>query len=258
MKPEGIKKDGVLLAIRENRVVSGNTRLMVLDGKLDARPGQFLQVRVSGTFDPLLRRPLSIHDAGGGEVRLLYREVGRGTALLAGKRPGEFLDVLGPLGNGFPAVNGENAVLVAGGLGMAPLYFLARRLFEAGKQVYFLLGARQAADVYIPDKLPGLVRRLLVATEDGSMGTRGMVTDLLAGLSQKQATVFCCGPWSMMEEVTRLCAQRGWQSYVSLEARMACGVGACQGCVVLTARGYRRVCADGPVFAGEEVFAHDA
>lgn len=258
MKPGGIKKTGVLLTVRENKMVSENTALMVLEGELAARPGQFLQVRVSETFDPLLRRPLSIHDSEGKEVRLLYRVAGRGTRLLAEKRPGDNLDVLGPLGNGFPGMPGEDAVLVAGGLGVAPLYFLARRLSEAGKQVDFLLGAKHAGDVYIPEKLTGFVRQLLVATEDGSRGTRGLVTDLLAGLKQDSVTVFCCGPLGMMKEVTRLSARQGWKTYVSLEAHMACGVGACQGCVVMTEQGYRRVCADGPVFSGEEVFGRDA
>jgi len=244
--------------IKENvQVAAGIFRLTIV-GSMEARPGQFLQVATGKTHDPLLRRPLSIHDCSDGEVVLLFHLAGRGTALLAEKNPGDTLDALGPLGNGFPVVPHGKAILVAGGIGLAPLFFLARALKEAGREVIFLAGAKNAASLYVPPTLPRLVDALRLATDDGSAGQRGLVTgELTEILAGSKAEVFACGPKPMLREVALRAESRGLVSHLLLEVRMACGVGACQGCVVTVSLGgqsqYKRACVDGPVFRGGEV-----
>ncbi|MBS4031101.1 MAG: dihydroorotate dehydrogenase electron transfer subunit [Clostridiales bacterium] len=248
-----------VMYIKEHTLVAPDIRRMVLDDSIYARPGQFVQISVSPTLDPFLRRPLSVHDDGEGGLVLLYRASGRGTRLLAEKKPGDSVDILGPLGNGFPVTDAPAAILVAGGIGVAPLCYLARTLCEAGKQVIFLFGAQKADQLYIPKAITPFLTVLETATDDGSAGHHGPVTEVLEQFLQKGAVpVYGCGPEGMLRAMVRVAAQYYAQTYVSLEARMACGVGACLGCVVETfqnsGEAYQRVCVDGPVFSGEEVF----
>lgn len=250
-----------VMQIKEHSLVAPDTWRMVLDGSVSAKPGQFVQVSVSSTHDPLLRRPLSVHDDGPDGLTLLYRTIGRGTRMLAEKKPGDYLDILGPLGNGFPIPAEKTAVLVAGGIGAAPLCYLAKKLIEAGKQVIFLFGAQNAAQLYLPKTLTPFLKVLETATDDGSAGHHGLVTELMKQyLENDPMPVYSCGPEGMLRAVVKTAASYNAQAYVSLEARMACGVGACLGCVVelsqKSGKTYQRVCVDGPVFSGEEVFCH--
>lgn len=229
---------------------------LTLAGGLAAVPGQFVQVGVSSTADPLLKRPFSIHYCNGSRLVLLYQVTGRGTNLLAAKKEGEILEVTGPLGRGFPLPEEGRAVVVAGGMGAAPLYYLLHALKSAGRDVTFLYGARTAAALVLQEQYRSLVRHYAAATDDGSFGRQGPVTELLQEeLSRRPGVVFACGPEPMLREAAAIAAGFNSRCFVSLEARMACGVGACLGCVIPGADGrYRRVCADGPVFAAEEVF----
>lgn len=220
-----------------------------------ARPGQFVMVRCSEGYDPLLRRPLSIHRVALGEreqgaLALLFAVVGRGTRWLARRKEGDMIDLLGPLGRGFEiGPESRNLLLVAGGIGIAPLVALAQKAIANGSEVTLLLGAPTQAQLYPADLLPPQVR-LVVATEDGSAGTKGLVTDLLARLAAEADQVFACGPISMY----RAMASQGWQILqgksvqVSLEVRMGCGFGFCYGCAVETWSGLKLVCKDGPIF----------
>ncbi len=219
-----------------------------------AQPGQFcmLQTRTRGTTDPLLRRPLSIHDADGETVLFLYRVVGKGTRLLAAKRPGEEIRILGPLGHGFTDDNERKSILVGGGLGMAPLLFLAKR--HAKDRTIIMLGARTSgelarADAYLPH-----ADELIISTEDGGLGRPGLVTVPLAERIESAARatsalqVLACGPWPMARAVAHLCQRHEIACQVSLEAHMACGTGLCLGCAVpRSGGGYLHVCTDGPV-----------
>lgn len=231
------------------------------------RPGQFLYLRPGRTSDPLLRRPVSIFsiDRGRGAVGLLFRLVGRGTEALSRMAPGAMLDLLGPLGRGFSLPPGiGQALLVAGGLGVAPLFFLAQILVEEKVPVRFLLGARRKEELLCVDRLQALQVALSVSTDDGSEGFAGQVTDLLEevirreGCDSEGCCIYSTGPESMMATVASLARRGGFPAQFSLERHMACGVGACQGCAI---RGrsddgslvYRRVCADGPVFHREEL-----
>ena len=230
----------------------------------DARPGQFVMIRVRRGADPLLRRPFSICGTGpGGILRILYRVVGRGTAILSRLPRGDRLPVLGPLGRGFD-LTGENpsCILVAGGMGIAPLLFLA----AAGSgALTFMAGFRSAAEQIPPDLFgPGPVE-VLPATDDGSVGHHGPVTELLeqhlSAVKKNAAAVCSCGPLPMLQRVALLCRDRGVPCQVSLEAAMACGLGVCRGCAVRASRGeketYYHVCRDGPVFDARTLYWED-
>jgi len=216
----------------------------------ECRPGQFVNVRCSPFYEPLLRRPLSIFDIDKekGELSLLIRIVGKGTKLLSQLEKGDELDVLGPLGNSFPYENYENPLLIAGGIGVAPLHFLAKTL----DQPTFIFGAKSKDELYALDELKRLAK-VLVFTEDGSEGERGLATDKLPKLIPEHDVIFACGPVGMLREVARIAKKMGIPSFLSLEERMACGFGACLGCGVRTRDGYKRVCKDGPIMPGEEV-----
>ena len=233
----------------------------------EAQPGQFLHLRIREGTDPLLRRPFSIHrvDRERGEVQVLYQVVGRGTRLLSRRPTGECLDVLGPLGHGFEVCEeGGGVLLVAGGIGMAPLIFLWEDLFR-GRAVTALIGARSRDGILCHDLLRSGGATVHIATDDGSFGHRGLVTDLLnaqleAGREASASpVVYACGPVAMLASVAALCRAYGVPCQVSLESRMACGVGACLGCVLKVRSsvppGYatKRVCKEGPVFDAEEV-----
>nr|MBF0220805.1 dihydroorotate dehydrogenase electron transfer subunit [Desulfobulbaceae bacterium] len=228
-----------------------------------ARPGQFLMVQASDDgYDPLLRRPFSIHNVtSSGEVHIAYKVIGRGTELMSRMAAGGTIDIVGPQGNGF-TVNGKHHFIVGGGMGIAPMQFLTKKIVkEAGKpKVHILLGARDKAELeafneyYNP--ISGVDVRL--ATDDGSFAHHGLVTDLLreAGgeFGAGQHMVYCCGPHPMMKAVATLSRELGWGCQVSLETMMACGIAACLGCTVestkLNSKGgaYLHVCQDGPVF----------
>ncbi len=224
-----------------------------------ARPGQFAMVKVSDGLDPLLRRPFSIHRvaaADTGEFEVLFRVVGSGTRRLAQLRVGEGVEVLGPLGRGF-RLEGRRPLLVGGGVGVAPLLFLAEEMLSQGLRPRLLLGGRADRDVLCHDDFACLAVPYSLATEDGSLGEPGLVTRLLEKeLEQGTAgvCVYACGPSLMLGAVARLCGAAGVPCQVSLEAHMACGVGACLGCVVPgTAEPYLRVCKEGPVFDAGEI-----
>ena len=214
-----------------------------------AQPGQFLMVRCGDDHDPLLRRPLSIHRTAGGEqVALLFNVVGKGTLLLSQYQRGDRLGLLGPLGNGFSLHSGtRRLLLVAGGIGIAPLIFLADEALNQGHVVNLLMGVPKAPLLYPRSLLPSLID-LVIATEDGSEGRKGVVTDLIADRIKQADQVFACGPVSMYESIAGHGFGGDKSVQVSLEVMMGCGLGACYGCTIRTRGGLRQVCHDGPVF----------
>ena len=226
-----------------------------------ARPGQFVMLRAAALSDPLLRRPFSIHQVtASGWVQILFKVVGKGTALLARLAPGMKVDILGPLGNRFDLQRQGKYCLVGGGMGIAPLYFLARELQRSNppEAVVPLLGARTGSELQpLADDFTALGLEPLLATDDGSLGHHGLVIDLLANLSQEEPwRVYCCGPYPMMRAVVRFCREKGISCQVSLETMMACGVSACLGCAIPAADlsgPYKHVCKDGPVFDAEAI-----
>lgn len=235
-----------------------------------AKPGQFLEVLCSKNTAPLLRRPFGIHRISRRCVTILYETVGEGTELLSRCAKGECLDVIGPLGNGFDAsLSGRTAMLVAGGIGVAPLLALAERLaysvqrtaYRKKRKVYVLIGARSKSHIICESEFKRLGCKVLVSTEDGSKGHKGLVTDMLKNLSsisRDVATIYACGPIGMLKAVSQIAKEKQISCQVSLEERMACGVGVCLGCPVKVRKElidfeYKMVCKDGPVFNAEEI-----
>jgi len=216
-----------------------------------AEPGQFVMIQVPDSRF-LLRRPLSIFAVRDDEVTFLIEARGAGSARLTETRAGDILSVQGPLGNGFPLAGVRRALLIGGGIGVAPLQFLADRLAAAGVGVTAAFGFRDARQARLAAAFH--IEHLWLATEDGSAGRRGTVIDLAGAIGAAKNTVlFACGPDAMLAAVQRWAAERSLRGHASLEAHMACGTGSCHGCVVPTTSGYQRVCAEGPVLPLQEI-----
>ncbi len=228
-------------------------------------PGQFVEVRCSEGTDPLLRRPFGVHRKLKNGIQLLFEVVGRGTEVIAAKNAGDTLDIIGPLGNGFDIKKRTDiAILVAGGNGIAPIFGLAEEMKYRGSDVILLMGACSKSGVLCEKELRSIGVRVMISTEDGSKGCRGLVTKLLARtlaeFGTKRKTVYACGPTGMLRAVSKMAVDDGTSCQVSLEERMACGVGVCLGCPVKIKNGlgedsfeYKMVCKDGPVFDAGEI-----
>jgi dihydroorotate dehydrogenase electron transfer subunit len=214
------------------------------------RPGQFVQVKVDGSQDTFLRRPISIHDVDyqNNTIKLLIQVVGKGTDAMSKLSKGDFLNIIYPLGNSFSIPSrGQIVLLVGGGCGIAPLLFLARDLKAKGFVPVIILGFRNKDRVIEIDDYK-LVGEVFVTTEDGSMGEKGYVTDHSILKSQRFDKVYCCGPESMMKAVAQFAKTNKVNCEVSLENLMACGIGICLCCIVDTTKGNLCTCTEGPVF----------
>jgi len=239
-----------------------------------ARPGQFVMIGLNwGVFEPLLRRPMSIHYVKNKEIEILYETLGQGTQILSQKKPGEYLDVLGPLGNGFEIsrLDAASIILVAGGMGVAPLLYLAQKLMKRKMQnakckTLVLIGAKTKKNILCEKEFKELGCDVKISTDDGTRGFKGRVTELLgqtlADLKSPTSGMYTCGPAAMLKSVASLASKYKIEAWGSLEAHMACGIGACMGCVIgvedenrYNKEGfvYQRVCKDGPVFALSQI-----
>jgi dihydroorotate dehydrogenase electron transfer subunit len=219
-------------------------------------PGQFVHVRISEGTDFLLRRPFSVHRREGGRIELLYQVLGAGTRELSRKVPGDEMDVVGPLGHGWTVPpDATHALLVAGGLGSAPLGMLAEDLAARGVAVVVAQGAPTSERLVGRGVFESVARRVEYATDDGSEGQRGFVTALSEALlaAEEFNVVYVCGPEAMQRIVATQAADHDVYCEVSLERLMACGIGACLSCVVSTVHGLRRACVNGPVFPATDV-----
>lgn len=231
-----------------------------------ARPGQFVMVKVSAEPFPLLRRPLSLHAADASGISLFFKVCGLGTEILSRKRDGDVLDVLGPLGKGFSvseALRGKRVVLVGGGRGAAPLFFLGGELKALGARVEMLYGGRCLSDIPLRHEFEAAGLTLACSTDDGAFGYRGLVTDLLRETASRGPAdfVFACGPEAMMKAVAGWARKEGVPAEFSLESVMGCGIGACWGCVRRVkgpdGAGWTKICEDGPVFSGDRIVWED-
>jgi len=228
-----------------------NVYELVLSGDTSAitAPGQFVNIRLEGLF---LRRPISVCDYGEKTLTLIYKVVGKGTEQLSRMVPGETLDLLTGLGNGYdltPA--GDKPLLLGGGVGVPPLYHLAKRLRAMDKQVTVVLGFNTESEIFYEDAFRALGCRTVVTTADGSRGVKGFVTD---ALPEAYSYFYACGPEPMLKAVYRATNTSG---QLSFEERMGCGFGACMGCSCKTLTGYKRICKDGPVMKKEEILWED-
>lgn len=227
-----------------------------------AKPGQFLMVRVSDQVYPLLRRPLSIHAKESNSLEIFFQIAGQGTTILAQKKEGEGLDILGPLGKGFDwdaGIKGKIVFLIGGGRGIAPLYFLAQELRTAGARVKVLYGGKGLPDLPLKQKFEKAGLNIACSTDDGTSGFQGFVTGLLQREISEQppAALFVCGPDPMMKKTAEIAAREKIPAQFSLESMMGCGFGACWGCVKRIRKSddgaWRKICEDGPVFSGDEI-----
>lgn len=238
-----------LLEIVSNRRLAPNVYEMILRGDCSAiaAPGQFVNLRLSGFY---LRRPISVCNVEDDRLTLIYKVVGRGTEAMSHMRPGEKLDALMGLGNGYSLDEcGDRPLLIGGGAGVPPMYLLAKRLLARGADVTVVLGFNTAEEIFYEDEFRALGARVLVATADGSYGVRGFVTDAMSSLPEPSA-VCACGPEPMLKAVYQATDVPGQFSF---ESRMGCGFGACMGCTCKTKYGAKRICKDGPVLRREEI-----
>lgn len=220
------------------------------------KPGQFFHVRITDGLTPFFRRPFSVFRAQEG-LDILYEPVGLGTQLLSKKKKGDGIDCLGPLGKGFdmPPASTEQVVLVAGGIGLAPLMILSDHIKTKGYDVILLYGGRSLGHVPSFQEFKKNGCRVFVATDDGSVGKKGRVDRLFLKINVKKKTfLYTCGPKPMIASVRRFAQKQHWKGQASLEEVMACGVGICLGCSIKTAQGFQTVCDDGPVFNLEDLF----
>ena len=233
--------------LTENTPLTDSVYRMRLQGDTSAvtAPGQFVNVQLEGLF---LRRPVSVCDLEGDLLTLIYKNVGRGTAQMAGLKPGHTLDLLTGLGNGYDlSLSGNHPVLLGGGVGVPPLFWLARQLLARGVRVSAVLGFNTRNEIFLEKEFREIGVEVTVTTADGSCGVRGFVTD---AIPEGCTHFYACGPEPMLRAVYRAVDTYG---QFSLEERMGCGFGACMGCSFRTRDGAKRICREGPVFRKEEL-----
>ena len=238
--------------IIENKEVAQNIYRLIVECGMNGRPGQFIQVRLpSDEFT--LRRPFGIAGITNGQLKMFYRLVGHGTKFLSSCKPGESINLLGPLGNHFEISDSEGILLIGGGMGLAPLIFAA----SEAKSADIFMGGRNAEEVlFWQDEFKSCADKIFVMTDDGSYGNKGFVTDFLPeALSSKHYDkILVCGPEIMMRKVAAIAKEYNIPCQVSMEKRMACGLGACLSCSIESINGRKKVCKDGPIFNADEVF----
>ena len=240
-----------LFEIVSNTALTENVFKMVMRGDTSAitAPGQFVNIKLEGLY---LRRPISVCDVQGDELTIIYKAVGKGTKQMSQMTEG-VLDVLTGLGNGYDlSITGDRPVLLGGGVGVPPMYLLAKRLIAEGKKVSVILGFNTKAEVFYENEFKALGCDVTVTTVDGSYGVKGFVTDVLKDVDY---THFCtCGPEPMLKAIYKASSTSGQMSF---EKRMGCGFGACMGCSCKTITGYKRICKEGPVMKKEEILWED-
>ena len=236
-----------IFTIQSNTPLTKDVMKMVLEGDTSAitASGQFVNIALEGKF---LRRPISVCDYDNSTLTIIYKVVGKGTAQLKEMAAGQQLDILTGLGNGYDlSCAGDSPVLLGGGVGVPPMYNLAKKLVAMGKSVSVLLGFNTASEIFYEDEFKALGCSVTVTTVDGSYGVKGFVTDVLP---ERYSHFYTCGPEPMLKAVYRATVTSGQMSF---EERMGCGFGACMGCSCKTLTGYKRICKDGPVMRKEEI-----
>ena len=236
-----------IFTILSNTALTDNVYKMVLSGDTSAitAPGQFVNIQLDGLF---LRRPISVCDYDESTLTIIYKVVGKGTQAMSQMASGE-LDILTGLGNGYDLTeSGDHPVLVGGGVGVPPMYNLAKKLLEEGKKVTVILGFNTKSEIFYEEEFKKLGCTVLVTTVDGSYGIPGFVTEALKDVSYSY--FYSCGPEPMLKALYKATTSSGQMSF---EERMGCGFGACMGCSCKTLTGYKRICKDGPVMRKEEI-----
>lgn len=239
-KPIKVSKDHYLLKIETNK---------------NYKPGQFINIKVNSQNDPLLRRPFSLFDYSNNILEVIIQTVGKGTKFIRDYAKVGDIDILGPLGNGFSLVENKKVLIIGGGVGNAPLYFLSKELKKLNCNVTYIYGSRNKEYIYEQNKFESAVDKFILTTDDGSSGQKGFVTDAAEELlkSENYDNLYTCGPTPMMEAVMKVFSSTNITCEASLENYFGCGIGVCSGCTVQTTNGQKRACIDGPVFDGKEL-----
>lgn len=237
-KPEKICNDHYLIKIYSPGIFS--------------QPGQFVNIRIGEQTDPLLRRPFSIHNHANDVIEVVFKVVGKGTRLLRDYlKPGE-IDFIGPRGTGFTLIEGGKALLIGGGVGNAPLYYLARILKERNNHISYLYGARSNDFIYLKDRYNLIADSFILVTDDGSEGRKALVTDIASDILSREDFdyIYLCGPSDMLRRALSIVHDKAVPVEASIEKYFGCGIGLCYGCAVETTDGFKRACIDGPIFNG--------
>lgn len=238
----------VMMKITDNKKIAEKTYFMSLEGDTSAitKPGQFINIKLDGFF---LRRPISVCDCENGKLSIIYKVVGNGTKEMSELPVGAELDILSGLGNGYDtSKSGDCPVLIGGGVGVPPMYLLCKKLVSEGKKATVILGFNSEKEVFGVDEFKETGAEVYVTTVDGSVGTKGFVTDVLKNLDYTY--FYTCGPMPMFKAIESIAKTSGQYSF---EERMGCGFGACMGCTCKTKYGNKRICKDGPVLEREEI-----
>ncbi|CDA91607.1 dihydroorotate dehydrogenase B (NAD(+)) electron transfer subunit [Ruminococcus sp. CAG:563] len=238
----------VMMKITDNKKIAEKTYFMSLEGDTSAitKPGQFINIKLDGFF---LRRPISVCDCENGKLSIIYKVVGNGTKEMSELPVGAELDILSGLGNGYDtSKSGDCPVLIGGGVGVPPMYLLCKKLVSEGKKATVILGFNSEKEVFGVDEFKATGAEVYVTTADGSVGTKGFVTDVLKNLDYTY--FYTCGPMPMFKAIESIAKTSGQYSF---EERMGCGFGACMGCTCKTKYGNKRICKDGPVLEREEI-----
>lgn len=238
----------VMMKITDNKKIAEKTYFMSLEGDTSAitKPGQFINIKLDGFF---LRRPISVCDCENGKLSIIYKVVGNGTKEMSELPVGAELDILSGLGNGYDtSKSGDCPVLIGGGVGVPPMYMLCKKLVSEGKKATVILGFNSEKEVFGVDEFKSTGAEVYVTTADGSVGTKGFVTDVLKNLDYTY--FYTCGPMPMFKAIESIAKTSGQYSF---EERMGCGFGACMGCTCKTKYGNKRICKDGPVLEREEI-----
>ena len=237
-----------IFTIESNKKIAKDIMLLKLSGDASSitNPGQFVNIKIDGLY---LRRPISVCDYSEGSLTLIYKIVGEGTEIMSAYNPGQKLDILLALGNGFNTqLGGDYPLLIGGGVGVPPMYNLCKKLISEGKKPTVILGFGSKDEVFFEDEFKALGAKVIVTTADGSYGIKGFVTDAMKNVDYSY--FFTCGPLPMFKAIEEIAKTSGQYSF---EERMGCGFGACMGCSCKTKYGNKRICKDGPVLEREEI-----